>query len=82
MNDTDTPPDRPEFSALIADLRSIVKRQDATIAKAEAARRNASEVMAKAARLFGEGKISGHDLSVLHALRMRLDLALPAWEQS
>ena len=84
MKDDDT--DRaggPEFTALINGLRALIrKRQDVTIAKAEAARRNASEVMRKAASLFAEGRISAHDLSTLHAVRMRLDLALPAWERS
>ncbi len=68
----------PDFLALVSDLRLLVKRQqDATIAKAEAARRNASAVMAKAAEAFAHGRITAHDLTRLHAIRLRLDAALP-----
>ena len=67
-------PPRPAFDALVADLRAFVKRQEQeTIAKAEAARRNASEVMRKAAEMFGRGELSPSELVRLHALRMRLD---------
>ncbi len=76
-------PNRPEFQRLVHDLRALVKEQaSGALAKADFARRNANNVMAKAMAAFDEGKITGHDLSVLHALRMRLDLALPAWERS
>ncbi len=77
---TDTP-GGPEFLALVSDLRLLVKRQqDATIA--EAARRNASAVMAKAAEAFAHGRITAHDLNRLHAIRLRLDASLPEWDRS
>jgi hypothetical protein len=73
VTDNTTPPaERPAFDALVADLRQLVRQQD-TIGKAEAARRNASAVMAKAAALFAKGKITALDVSRLHALRLRLD---------
>ncbi len=71
----------PDFLALVSDLRLLVKRQqDATIA--EAARRNASAVMAKAAEAFAHGRITAHDLNRLHAIRLRLDASLPEWDRS
>ncbi len=84
MNDDDN--DRvggPEFTALANSLRALVRQQqDATISKAGAARKTASEVMQQAELLFKAGRITAHDVNVLHAVRMRLDLALPAWERS
>lgn len=78
MTDDSTPPERPEFTALIGDLRALARRQD-NVAKAEAARRNAAEIMAKAAQAFVSGRISPADFVRLHAVRLRLDaqLALP-----
>jgi hypothetical protein len=62
----------PEFGRLVADLRGLAQRQD-NVVKAEQRRRNVSAVMAKAAALFAEGKITALDVSRLHALRLRLD---------
>ncbi len=58
------------------------ERAPQTNATPPGAATKADDVMAKAMAAFDEGKITGHDLSVLHALRLRLDLALPAWERS
>ena len=71
------PPERPAFDALVTVLRALVRRQEGGIQKAEQRRRDVSAVMAKAATLFGEGRISAHDVVRLHALRLRLDLTLP-----
>ena len=77
-------PERPEFATLAADLRAVMKRQKeaAAVAKAEAARLTGAAVMAKAMDLFGQGKISGADLVRLHALRLRLEEALPVGANS
>ena len=79
-DDTAPPPERPEFARLVFELRALV-RQQADAAKAEAARRNATEVMAKAAQAFADGRISGADYMRLHAVRLRLDARLPAEER-
>ncbi len=79
-DDASTPPARPEFDRVVFELRALVRDQH--IAKAEAARRNASAVMAKAAEAFAEGRITAHDLTRLHAIRLRLDATLPEWDRS
>ncbi len=56
-------------------------RQQENVAKAEAARRNATVVMAKAAQAFVDGRISGADYMRRHAVRLRLDAALPEWDR-
>ncbi len=75
-DDANTPPARPEYNKLVFELRDLVRRQE-TVAKAEAARRNATLVMKRAGEMFAKGEISGADLTRLHALRMRLDAMLP-----
>jgi hypothetical protein len=70
MADDTTP--RPEFDALVADLRRLAQRQE--VAKA---RHNANEVMERAAELFKAGRITGADYIKLHAARLRLDAELP-----
>ncbi len=71
---------RPEFDALVRDLRALVRQQD-NIQKAEDARRNATLVMQRASELFAKGRITAHDLARLHAARLRLDLTLPEGER-
>ena len=78
-DNTPAPEARPEFDQLVFSLRDLVRRQaqNDTIQKAQAAHRNAVEVMREAATLFDAGKISAHDVARLHALRLRLDATLP-----
>ena len=71
----------PEFTALVSDLRALVRKQE-NVAKAEAARKTATEVMTKAAEAFAHGRITAHDLNRLHAIRLRLDASLPEWNRS
>ncbi len=81
MSDDTTPPEpRPHFDALAADLKGLVRRQE-TVAKAEAARRNATLVMQRASEMFAKGEITARDLAHLHAVRLRLDLTLPEGER-
>lgn len=75
MSDDTAPPARPEYDALVCELAAVARRQE-SVAKAEAARRNASAVMAKAAGMFSRGEITAHELSKLHAVRLRLDASL------
>ncbi len=78
-DNTPAPEARPEFNQLAFSLCELVRRQapNDNLQKAEQRRRDVSAVMAKAATLFGEGRISAHDVARLHALRLRLDLTLP-----
>ncbi len=77
MSDDTTPPEpRPHFDALVADLKQLVRRQE-TVAKAEAARRNATLVMQRASEMFAKGEITGAELTRLHAVRLRLDALVP-----
>ncbi len=77
MSDDTTPPaQRPAFDALVCDLRALVKEQD-IIAKAEAARCAGTEVMRRAADLFAAGRITGAELTRLHAVWLRLEAQLP-----
>jgi hypothetical protein len=66
MPDDNTNPAGSEFTALVADLRETAKRQD-NIQRAEVRRRAVSDVMRKAAEMFGRGELSAHELSK-HAL--------------
>ncbi len=73
MSDTTTPlPARPEYDRLVFELRALVRDQHIDKARATGA-----EVMQRAEILFKARRISGADLTRLHALRMRLDAMLP-----
>ncbi len=68
MSDDTPPAERPEFDRLVFDLRALARQQE-TVTKAEAARRNATEMMRKAADLFAAGRISGAELMRLQPRR-------------
>ena len=63
---------RPEYDALVNDLRALVRDQRIVEARATGA-----EVMRRAEMLFKAGKLSADDHVRLASLRLRLDTALP-----
>ena len=69
MDDTMSPPGRPAFDALVADLRH--RAQEQHVAKARAA---GAEVMRRAEMLFKAGTITSDDYIRLASHRLRLAL--------
>ncbi len=61
---------RPEFDALVNDLRRLV--HDQHVQKAQRTQANTAAVMAKAMDAFHAGRITGRDLSFLNAVAIRL----------
>ncbi len=76
-DNTIAPAERPEFDSLVFSLCKLVR--DQRISKA---RNTGVEVMQRAEALLKAGKISAVDLCRLHAIRLRLDAALPEGERS
>ncbi len=74
-DDSNTPPERSEFDALVAYLRRLVKQENA-VQKAEQRRIAVNAVMKHVAEGFAAGRLSTLDVSRLHALRLRLDCGL------
>ena len=66
-DDVTPPAQRPEFTALVADLRALVRQQE-NVAKVEQRRVAVNTVMKRVAEEFAAGRLSALDVSRLHGL--------------